>query len=54
MNTTKCLDAKYGNGPGGKLYSDDAEVVLVTMGSMSGNARIAVEQMRTEGKRVGW
>ena len=44
---------KYGNGLVEKFYCDDAEVVLVTMGSMSGNARIAVEQMRTEGKRVG-
>ena len=44
---------KYGNGLVEKFYCDDAEVVLVTMGSMSGNARIAVEQMRAAGKRVG-
>jgi len=44
---------KYGNGLVEKLYCDDAEVVLVTMGSMSGNARIAIEQMRAEGWRVG-
>jgi pyruvate ferredoxin oxidoreductase alpha subunit len=49
----KMFGRKYGNGLVEKLYCDDAEVVLVTMGSMSGNARIAVEQMRTEGKRVG-
>ncbi len=44
---------RYGNGLVEKLYCDDADVVLVTMGSMSGNARIAVEQMRAEGWRVG-
>ena len=44
---------KYGNGLVEKFYCDDADVVLVTMGSMSGNARIAVEQMRAEGRRVG-
>jgi pyruvate ferredoxin oxidoreductase alpha subunit len=43
----------YGNGLVEKLYCDDADVVLVTMGSMSGNARIAVEQMRAAGWRVG-
>jgi pyruvate ferredoxin oxidoreductase alpha subunit len=44
---------KYGNGLVEKTYCDDAEVVLVTMGSMSGNAKIAVEELRAEGKRVG-
>jgi pyruvate ferredoxin oxidoreductase alpha subunit len=44
---------RYGNGLVEKFYCDDADVVLVTMGSMSGNARIAVEQMRAEGRRVG-
>jgi len=44
---------KYGNGLVEKLYCDDAEIVLVTMGSMSGNARLTVEQLRAEGKKVG-
>jgi pyruvate ferredoxin oxidoreductase alpha subunit len=49
----KMFGRRYGNGLVEKLYCDDADVVLVTMGSMSGNARIAVEQMRAEGRRVG-
>jgi pyruvate ferredoxin oxidoreductase alpha subunit len=32
---------------------DDAEAVVVTMGSMSGTARYAVDQLRSEGKKVG-
>ena len=49
----KMFGRRYGNGLVEKLYCDDADVVLVTTGSMSGNARIAVEQMRAEGRRVG-
>ena len=50
---SKLFGRKYGNGLVEKRYCDDAEVILVTMGSMSGNARIAVEQLRSENKRVG-
>jgi pyruvate ferredoxin oxidoreductase alpha subunit len=32
---------------------DDADVILVTIGSMSGTARAAVDNLREEGKRVG-
>ena len=32
---------------------DDADIILLTMGSMSGTAREAVRQMREEGKKVG-
>jgi len=32
---------------------DDAEVVLVTLGSMSGTAKYVVNKMREEGKKVG-
>jgi pyruvate ferredoxin oxidoreductase alpha subunit len=32
---------------------DDAEIIMLTMGSMSGTAREAVNQMRSEGKKVG-
>ena len=49
----KLFGRKYGNGLAEKFYCDDAEVVLVTMGSMSGNAKIAVEELRAEGKPVG-
>ena len=44
---------KYGNGLVELYNCDDAEVVLVTMGSMSGTGKIAVAEMRAEGKRVG-
>lgn len=32
---------------------EDAEAVVVTMGSMSGTAKYAVDQLRNEGKKVG-
>jgi len=32
---------------------DDADIILVTMGSMSGTAREAVRKLREEGKKVG-
>jgi len=32
---------------------DDAEIIILTMGSMSGTAREAVRKMRAEGKKVG-
>ncbi|UCE75363.1 MAG: pyruvate ferredoxin oxidoreductase [Methanomassiliicoccales archaeon] len=33
--------------------TEDADIILVTMGSMSGTARAAVDKMREEGKKVG-
>jgi pyruvate ferredoxin oxidoreductase alpha subunit len=33
--------------------TDDAEIILLTLGSMSGTARAAVDKMREEGKKVG-
>ena len=37
-----------------KTYrTEDADVILVTLGSMSGTARAAVDKMREEGKKVG-
>ncbi|UCG69733.1 MAG: pyruvate ferredoxin oxidoreductase [Thermoplasmata archaeon] len=33
--------------------TEDAEVILLTLGSMSGTARAAVDKMRSEGKKVG-
>jgi pyruvate ferredoxin oxidoreductase alpha subunit len=50
---SKLFGRTYGNGLVEKINCDDAEVVLVTMGSMSGNAKIAVEELRAEGKPVG-
>ncbi len=44
---------KYGNGLVEEVDTKDAEVILVTMGSMSGNAKLAVRELRKEGKRVG-
>ncbi|MGQ9583257.1 MAG: transketolase C-terminal domain-containing protein [Thermoplasmatota archaeon] len=32
---------------------EDADIVIVTMGSMAGTCRVAVDQMRAAGKRVG-
>jgi pyruvate ferredoxin oxidoreductase alpha subunit len=33
--------------------TDDADIILITMGSMSGTARATVNQLRDEGKKVG-
>ncbi len=47
---------KFGRTYGGMIeaYScDDAEVVLVTTGSITGTSRIVCDQLRKEGKKVG-
>lgn len=47
---------RFGRSYGGlvdEYRCDDARVVLVTMGSMTGTAREAVDQLRSEGYRVG-
>jgi pyruvate ferredoxin oxidoreductase alpha subunit len=33
--------------------TEDANIILLTMGSMSGTARATVDQLRSEGKKVG-
>lgn len=33
--------------------TEDAEVIIISLGSMSGTSRAAVKEMRTEGKKVG-
>ena len=46
----------FGRGYGGLLESykaDDAEVVLVGMGSLVSTARVAIDMMREQGKKVG-
>lgn len=47
---------QFGRRYGGVLEGyrhEDAEVLLLTTGSVTGTARVVVDQMRTEGKRVG-
>ncbi len=43
----------YGDGAIETIECDDADVILVTMGSMTSNARLALEELRDAGKRVG-
>jgi len=40
-------------GPVEKLMTDDADLVIVTYGSISGNAKLAVQKMREMGEKVG-
>jgi len=44
---------RYGNGLVEEYKTDDADVVLVTMGTNVSTARTVVDQMRKEGKSVG-
>lgn len=44
---------RYYNGMVDTYLCDDAEVVLVTVGSITGTARVVVDAMRGEGKKVG-
>jgi len=47
---------RFGRSYGGLLEEyacDDAEAVLVTMGSMTGTARDVIDEMQSEGKRIG-
>ena len=46
---------KFGRGYGilESIMMDDADVVVVTTGSMTSTARLAIRKMREEGKRVG-
>ncbi len=44
---------RYYNGLIDTYMCDDAEIVLVTVGSVTGTARIVVDKMRKEGKKVG-
>jgi pyruvate ferredoxin oxidoreductase alpha subunit len=36
-----------------KYLCDDADVIFVTMGSMTGTARVAVDRLRARGKKAG-
>ena len=45
---------KYGNPFFEEYMTDDADVVLVGMGTLSNPVRVAIRQMREEGKKVGF
>jgi pyruvate ferredoxin oxidoreductase alpha subunit len=45
---------RYGNPFFEEYETDDAEVVLVGMGTLSNPVRVAIRQMRKEGKKVGF
>jgi len=49
----KIFGRKYGDGLIETFKVEDADAVLVTLGSMTGVARVAVEKLREEGKKVG-
>jgi len=49
----KTFGRSYGNGLVEEYRCEDAEAVIVTMGSISGTAREAVDTLWKEGKRVG-
>lgn len=44
---------RYGNGLVDAYRTDDADVILVTMGCMTGTARVSIDRLREEGKKVG-
>jgi pyruvate ferredoxin oxidoreductase alpha subunit len=44
---------RYYNGMIDTYMCDDADVILVTTGSVTGTARIVCDQLRSEGKKVG-
>lgn len=60
VNTIEAVDKEYGD-MFGRYYGgmieeykcDDAEVLLITTGSVTGTARIVVDAMREDGKKVG-
>lgn len=46
----------FGRGYGGQIEeyrTEDAEMVLITMGSPSGTAKVVIDRKRDEGKRIG-
>ena len=49
----KKFGRSYGNGLIDEYKTEDAKGVLITMGSMTGTARVVVDQMREEGKPIG-
>ncbi len=50
------FERNFGRSYGGQIEeyrNDDAEIVLVIMGSSTGTAKVVVDKMRDEGKKVG-
>src|SRR5207237_6621778 len=50
----KIFGRKYGNPFFEEYMTDDADVVLVGMGTLSTPVKVAIRQMRAEGKKVGF
>ena len=50
----KIFGRSYGNPFFEEYLTDDADVVLIGMGTLSNPVRVAIRQMRSEGKRVGF
>jgi len=44
---------RYYHGMMEKVYMEDAEVAIITTGSVTGTARVVLEEMRKDGKKVG-
>ena len=44
---------RYYNGMIDTYYCDDAEVILITVGSVTGTTRVVVDSMRKQGLKVG-
>jgi pyruvate/2-oxoacid:ferredoxin oxidoreductase alpha subunit len=55
LNVDREFKAKFGRGYGiiEPFMVEDAEVVIVTAGSMTSTARLAISKMREEGKQIG-
>src|SRR5439155_1244396 len=51
---TKIFGRDYGNPFFEEYMTDDAEVVIVGMGTLSNPVRVAIREMRKEGKKVGF
>ena len=49
----KVFGRKYGNGLTDTYKTEDAEAVIVAMGSMAGTARAAIDVLQADGKPVG-
>ncbi len=50
----KIFGRKYGNPFFEEYMTDDADVVLIGMGTLSNPVRVAIRQMREQGKKVGF
>ncbi|TMA44341.1 MAG: pyruvate ferredoxin oxidoreductase, partial [Deltaproteobacteria bacterium] len=51
---TKIFGRDYGNPFFEEYMTDDADVVIVGMGTLSNPVRVAIREMRKEGKKVGF